>query len=291
MQSSSNSITIDVEEYFQVEAFAKNIVINDWKTFESRIEYQMDILFNLLKEKQVHATFFVLGIIAEKHPNIIKKIIDNGHELASHGYNHQHISKQSQEEFSEDITRAKKLLEDLSSNPVSGYRAPCFSISADNEWAHDEIQKAGYLYSSSTYPIAHDNYGVPKAPRTPFYLANGLLEIPVSTYKFKQKSFPAGGGGFFRLFPYFLFKNILNSSSKQLDFINFYTHPWEYDPNQPRIKSSFKSNFRHHVNQHSALLKLSKLCDQYKFKTLANIHLHKTYPSLGNWTKIASGEY
>lgn len=288
-QLRTNSLTIDVEEYFQVEAFANDVKKQDWETFESRIVYQMDLLLDLLSEKNVHATFFVLGIIAEKHPNIIKKIVSCGHELASHGYNHQHISKQSRQTFSDDINQAKQLLEDIGSVQVTGYRAPCFSIAPDNEWAHNEIKEAGYLYSSSTYPIAHDFYGVPKAPRTPYYLQNGLLEIPVSTCKFRNKTLPAGGGGFFRLLPYFIYSKMLKASSKQLGFINFYTHPWEYDPQQPKIKSNFKSNFRHNINQHSALTKLGKLCEQYNFDTLANIHLNNTYPSLGNWQSIASG--
>jgi polysaccharide deacetylase family protein (PEP-CTERM system associated) len=289
-QIRTNSLTIDVEEYFQVEAFANDVNIRDWGNYESRIEFQMDTLLELLEEKKVFATFFVLGIIAEKHPNIIRKIVSYGHELASHGYNHQHISKQTRESFSSDINQAKKLLEDISSSNVLGYRAPCFSIAPDNEWAHDEIKKAGYLYSSSTYPIAHDFYGVPNAPRTPYYLKNGLLEIPVSTCKFRNKTLPAGGGGFFRLLPYFIYNKMLKTSYSQLGFINFYTHPWEYDPEQPKIKSSFKSNFRHNINQHSALTKLGKLCQQFEFDTLANVHLNKTYPSLGNWQTIAAGE-
>ena len=289
-QLRTSSLTIDVEEYFQVEAFANDVNIQDWGKFESRIEYQIDVLLELLEEKQIHATFFVLGIIAEKHPNVVNKITKYGHELASHGYKHQHISKQSQQEFTNDITQARKLLEDISSTAVLGYRAPCFSIEADNEWAHDEILNAGYSYSSSTYPIVHDFYGVPNAPRTPYYLQNGLLEIPVSTCKFRNKTLPAGGGGFFRLLPFFVYNKMLKSSFDELGFINFYTHPWEYDPEQPKIKTNFKSNFRHRVNQHSALFKLGKLCEQYHFDTLANIHLNKEYPSLGNWQDIATGE-
>jgi polysaccharide deacetylase family protein (PEP-CTERM system associated) len=287
----SSSLTIDVEEYFQVEAFANNIKMSEWINYPSRIEYQMQLLLELLEETQVKATFFILGYIAEKHPKLIKLIAQKGHEVASHGFNHQHITKQSQQTFSNDITKAKLLLEDIISAPIKGYRAPCFSITAANSWAHDEIANSGYLYSSSTYPIAHDFYGVPDAPRTPYYLNNGLLEIPVSTVKFQNKILPAGGGGYFRLLPYFIFKRMLNSSEKQLNFINFYTHPWEYDPEQPKIESNAKSNFRHRVNQGSALGKLRKLCNAHQFSTLADVHLVKDYPNLGKWADIASGDF
>jgi len=287
----NNSLTIDVEEYFQVEAFANNVDASNWGDYPSRIEYQMQLLLDLLEEKQVKATFFILGYIAKNHPKLVKLIADKRHEIASHGFNHQHITKQTQKAFSGDITDAKSLLEDLTAAPVNGYRAPCFSITADNDWAHDEIYNAGYLYSSSTYPIVHDLYGVPNAPRTPYFLENGLLEIPVSTAKYRNKIVPAGGGGYFRLLPYFLFNSILKKSKNQLDYINFYTHPWEYDPKQPKIKSNAKSNFRHRVNQHGALAKLTKLCQVYQFDTLANVHLEKTYPTLGKWTDIASGKF
>lgn len=165
------SITIDVEEYFQVEAYANKIPKSDWHKYESRIDYQMDLMLSLFGEKKVKTTFFVLGIVAEKHPELIKNIVNKGHELASHGYNHQHITKISKSDFIKDIRSAKELLEDLANIEVKGYRAPCFSITPQNNWAHDEIIKAGYQYSSSTYPIKHDNYGVPLAPRTPYHLS------------------------------------------------------------------------------------------------------------------------
>jgi polysaccharide deacetylase family protein (PEP-CTERM system associated) len=288
MKTNKKSITIDVEEYFQVEAFAKNITINNWKNFESRIEYQMSLLLEIFQEKNIKATFFILGYIAKNHPNLIKKIAVQGHEIASHGFNHQHITKITRTDFINDIIDSKALLEDLISSEIVGYRAPCFSISPDNHWAHDEILYAGYQYSSSTYPIVHDFYGVPNAPRTPYYLSNGLLEIPISTCEKNGKTKPAGGGGFFRLLPYWLFKKRLLLAYKQTDFVNFYTHPWEYDPEQPKIKSSFKSNFRHRVNQKTALEKLAKLCDDFEFNTLKSIHLDKSYPILGNWHSIAN---
>jgi polysaccharide deacetylase family protein (PEP-CTERM system associated) len=288
---SKNSLTIDVEEYFQVEAFAKQIDISDWNSFESRIDFQMNILLDLFEEKNITATFFILGIIAKNNPTLINKIARYGHEIASHGFNHQHITKQNRKEFKDDLIRAKSTLEDITSQKVMGYRAPCFSITPCNDWAHDEILSTGHLYSSSTYPISHDFYGVPLAPRTPYILKNGLLEIPVSTVSFRNKIFPSGGGGYFRLIPYFIYNKMLKQSAKELSFVNFYTHPWEYDPEQPKIKSSFKSNFRHRINQHSALKKLSKLCDEYEFDTLANNHLNEEYLQLGSWTDVAQGKF
>jgi polysaccharide deacetylase family protein (PEP-CTERM system associated) len=285
------SLTVDVEEYFQVEAYAKNISINDWKNFESRIVYQIELLLDLFSEKGIKATFFILGIVAEKHPQLIKKISAMGHEIASHGYYHQHLTKLNSKLFFQDINDAKKLLEDLTSAEIIGYRAPCFSITPSNEWAFDNIRAAGYQYSSSTYPIEHDFYGVPLAPRTPYFLDNGLLEVPVSTLKFAGKTKAAGGGGFFRLYPFWLYNMLLKKSSKQLEFFNFYTHPWEYDPQQPKLTGSLKSNFRHRVNQKTALTKLSKLCDNFSFDTVKNLHLTKEYKSLGNWADISRGKY
>ena len=285
-----SSLTVDVEEYFQVEAFSKNIALNSWKNFESRIEYQMNLLLKIFQEKNIKATFFVLGYIAKNHPRLIQKIAYQGHEIASHGFNHQHITRITRTDFIKDITDSKAVLEDLISSEIVGYRAPCFSITPENHWAHDEILKAGYQYSSSTYPIVHDFYGVPNAPRTPYYLLNGLLEIPISTCEKSGKIKPAGGGGFFRLLPFWLFKKRLELAYKQTGMINFYTHPWEYDPEQPKIKTNWKSNFRHRVNQKTALKKLSKLCDDFEFDTLKSIHLNQDYHQLGSWQDIANGQ-
>lgn len=285
------SLTIDVEEYFQVEAYAKKININEWDNYESRVNYQMDLLLALFAEKKVKATFFILGVVAQKHPRLVQKIAQQGHEIASHGFNHQHITKLNAEQFFQDINDAKKLLEDTSNGEVLGYRAPCFSITATNDWAFEKVQEAGYQYSSSTYPIEHDFYGVPLAPRQPYKLSNGLLEIPISTLKVNNKNRATGGGGFFRLYPFWLYKYLLEKSFQQLGYINFYTHPWEYDPQQPKLAGGLKSNFRHRVNQKTALNKLAKLCDSFTFDTIKNIHLAKDYKTLGDWKNIASGQY
>lgn len=285
-----NAMTVDVEEYFQVEAFANDVAIDAWASYESRLHTQMESLLTVFSEKNVKATFFTLGWIAEKHPQIIAKIVGEGHELASHGFMHQHISKQDKASFSDDIVRAKKTLEDISGVAVKGYRAPCFSISADNNWAHDVIAEAGYIYSSSSYPIKHDLYGVPNAPKSSYWLANGLLEVPVTTCTWRDKVFPAGGGGYFRLLPFVLFDMLFKNSDHQ-SIANFYTHPWEFDPDQPRIASNLKSNFRHRVNQSSALQKLKKLCERYEWTTMQEAYLEAEHPRYGKWESVANGDY
>lgn len=282
------AMTVDVEEYFQVEAFADTVDVKTWKDQISRIQYQMDVLLDVFSSNQVKATFFTLGWVAEKCPEIIRNIVEQGHELASHGFMHQHITRQSREEFRQDIQSAKKILEDVSGRAVVGFRAPCFSIKHDNEWAHEEIAAAGYQYSSSSYPINHDLYGVPNAPSTPYRLGNGLLEIPVTTCHWMGKTLPAGGGGYFRLLPYGLFRFLFNKGLVKDGFANFYTHPWEFDPEQPRLPGGFKSQFRHHVNQKHAANKLRKLCGDFSWGTMQECYLGKQYPTYETWGEAAN---
>lgn len=247
-----NAMTIDVEDYFQVSAFASTIPREQWESLPCRVERNIDIALALLDEGNAHATFFTLGWIAERYPSIVRRIVDNGHELASHGYGHQRVSELSRNEFNEDISRAKKILEDLSGSPVIGYRAPSFSIGADNLWALDLLQEAGYQYSSSIYPIRHDHYGMPEAPRFAHYPRgkDGMLELPPTTAILFGRNLPAAGGGYFRLLPYqashWLIRRVNQQDGKPCIF---YFHPWELDPNQPRQFSiSAKTHFRHYVN-------------------------------------------
>jgi polysaccharide deacetylase family protein (PEP-CTERM system associated) len=247
-----NAMTIDVEDYFHVSAFASHISRDNWDHLPCRVERNIDRILALLDERNVHATFFTLGWIAKRYPQIVRTIIDNGHELASHGYNHLRASDQSPDEFKDDITRSKKLLEDLGGKSVIGYRAPSFSISKRNLWAHDTLQEAGYRYSSSIYPIQHDHYGMPDAPRFKFLHRgqSGLVELPASTVNLFGRNFPAGGGGYFRLFPYNLSRWLMkrvNQNDRQPCI--FYFHPWEIDHEQPRQKNiGMKIRFRHYVN-------------------------------------------
>ncbi|MCE3607672.1 DUF3473 domain-containing protein [Massilia sp. P8910] len=247
-----NAMTIDVEDYFQVSAFAPIIARESWPARECRVEANIERILAILADGGVHATFFTLGWIAERYPGMVRRIVAGGHELASHGYGHLRASDQTRAEFADDVGRSKALLEDIGGQAVLGYRAPSFSIGTANLWALDVLHDAGYRYSSSIYPIAHDHYGMPDAPRFAFYPNGpaGLLEVPITTAMLGQRKLPAGGGGYFRLLPYSLSRWMMrrvNSDDGQPAI--FYFHPWELDPGQPRPEgASLKTRFRHYVN-------------------------------------------
>ncbi|MFB9243762.1 XrtA system polysaccharide deacetylase [Massilia antarctica] len=247
-----NAMTIDVEDYFQVSAFAPIIARESWSGRECRVEANIERILAILADGGVHATFFTLGWIAERYPDMVRRIVAGGHELASHGYGHLRASDQTRAEFADDVGRSKALLEDIGGQAVLGYRAPSFSIGTANLWALDVLHDAGYRYSSSIYPIAHDHYGMPDAPRFAFYPngPDGLLEVPITTAMLGQRKLPAGGGGYFRLLPYSLSRWMMrrvNSDDGQPAI--FYFHPWELDPGQPRPEgASLKTRFRHYVN-------------------------------------------
>jgi polysaccharide deacetylase family protein (PEP-CTERM system associated) len=245
-------MTCDVEDYFQVSAFAPYIDRASWPSRECRVEANMDRILALFERQGVRATFFTLGWIAERYPQVVKRIVAGGHELASHGYGHLRASDQTRAEFANDIRSAKALLEDIGGQAVLGYRAPSFSIGRANLWALDELLDAGYRYSSSIYPIAHDHYGMPEAPRFAFYPngPDGLLEVPITTVQLMGRNLPAGGGGYFRLLPYALSRWMMakvNRDDRQPSL--FYFHPWEIDTQQPRPEGlGAKARFRHYIN-------------------------------------------
>lgn len=244
-----NALTIDVEDYFQVSAFSPYIPRTDWPIRECRIERNIDCILAMLDEHDTKATFFTLGWVAERFPNVVRRIVNNGHELASHGYGHERVSDQTPDSFFADINIAKLILEDISGTEVRGYRAPSFSIGEKNLWAFETLEKAGYHYSSSIYPIHHDHYGMPNAPRHAHRIGN-LLEIPATTVRFFNRNWPASGGGYFRLIPYELSRWMIRrvNSVDQLSAV-FYFHPWEIDAGQPRINGiGAKTRFRHYVN-------------------------------------------
>ncbi len=246
-----NAMTIDVEDYFQVSAFAPHTARDSWDSQPCRIERNIERILALLAAHDTHATFFTLGWIAERYPQLVRAIVAQGHELASHGYGHQRASDLSREQFHDDITRAKGLLEDIGGVAVRGYRAPSFSIGSRNLWALDTLRDAGHIYSSSIYPIAHDHYGMPEAPRFAFHpLNDAMLEFPPSTVQLFGRNLPAAGGGYFRLMPYALSRWLMrrvNQADGQPCM--FYFHPWELDPEQPRqVGISAKTRFRHYVN-------------------------------------------
>lgn len=247
-----NAMTIDVEDYFQVSAFAPYIAPSTWDDQPCRIEQNMERVFALLEERNIKATFFVLGWIAEHYPKLVRDIVNQGHELASHGCNHLRVSELSPQAFLQDVTRSKQLLEDLGGVSVAGYRAPSFSIGKNNLWALDSLQQAGYLYSSSIYPIRHDHYGMPDAPRFKFQPRGtaGIFELPITTVRLFGRNLPSSGGGYFRLLPYTVSHWLMQQVNRvdQQPCI-FYCHPWEFDPQQPRQKHiDLKTRFRHYIN-------------------------------------------
>jgi polysaccharide deacetylase family protein (PEP-CTERM system associated) len=247
----ANALTIDVEDYFQVEAFFKHVDRAAWDRYDCRVERNTDVLLEAFDAAGAKATFFTLGWVAERYPALIRRIVDGGHELASHGLAHFRVDSQTPEQFRADITRAKAILEDIGGTPVIGYRAASFSITAKNLWAFEILAETGHRYSSSVFPIHHDRYGIPEAPRFAFYpLAdNDFIELPVTTVRRFGATLPSSGGGYFRLLPYWL--SALNLNKVRRDDRQsciFYLHPWEVDPDQPRIPGLTRATrFRHYV--------------------------------------------
>ncbi len=275
-----NAMTIDVEDYFQVSAFAPYIPRETWDSIPCRVENNIDRILTLLDEKQIKATFFTLGWIAQRYPSMIKRMAQNGHELASHGWGHARVTDLDAAEFREDITRSKALLEDISGEAILGYRAPSFSINSKNLWALDCLEEAGYRYSSSIYPVHHDHYGMPNAPRFAFYPGknDGLLEVPVTTVRLYGRNYPAGGGGYFRFWPYVISKWFLQrlNQVEQRPAI-FYFHPWEIDVAQPRQTGiSAKTRFRHYLNLHRMEGRIKALTHDFKWGRMDNIFLQQT---------------
>ncbi|MHB0989843.1 MAG: XrtA system polysaccharide deacetylase [Burkholderiales bacterium] len=276
-----NAMTIDVEDYFQVSAFSGHIARKDWDSLPCRIERNMDTILALLQNHGVQATFFTLGWIAQRYPELIRRITENGHELASHGYHHHRASDQSRPEFYEDVYSSKALLEDISGQRVRGYRAPSFSIGANNLWAFDTLLEAGYQYSSSIYPIRHDHYGMPDAPRFRFHPRGeqGILEIPVTTATLLGRNLPAAGGGYFRLIPYAMSHWLIQRINKQdNESCIFYFHPWEIDPRQPRQAGvGLKTRFRHYVNLSRMENKIQSLLSDFAWDRMDHLFLENMH--------------
>ncbi len=275
----TNALTIDVEDYFQVSALAPYIGRAEWTTRECRVERNMDTILRLLDDRGAKATFFTLGWIAERYPQIVRSIVANGHELASHGYAHLRATDQTEEAFHADVHLAKILLEDISGQAVKGYRAPSFSIGQGNLWALACIERAGYRYSSSIYPIRHDHYGMPDAPRFA-HDVGGLKEIPVTTVRAFGRNWPASGGGYFRLFPYAFSRWLLRSVNEtDSQAAVFYFHPWEIDPGQPRIAGiDAKTRFRHYLNLHRMEGRIGRLLADFRWGRMDEIFLPEQAP-------------
>jgi len=271
----ANALTIDVEDYFQVSAFAPHIPRGDWERMPCRVERNVDVILKLLDGGSAKGTFFTLGWVAERYPDVVRRIARAGHEVASHGYGHLRASDQTPEDFLQDITRAKRLLEDITGQQVKGYRAPSFSVGKSNPWAFECIRQAGYDYSSSVYPIRHDHYGMPDAPRFPYQPLPGLTEVPVTTNQFFLTNVPTGGGGYFRLMPYVMSKWLIGRVNRvDGQPAMFYFHPWEIDPDQPRVDAAgWKSKFRHYINLHRTEHRLKRLLQDFRWDRVDRVFL------------------
>ncbi len=272
----TNVMTVDVEDYFQVSAFETSVRREDWDRHEWRVERNTERILALFAAHGIYATFFMLGCVAQRYPELTRRIVEQGHELASHGYHHVRVTQQRPEQFREDVVRTKKLLEDIAGCAVNGYRAASYSIGATNLWALDVLHESGHLYSSSIYPIRHDLYGMPEAPRFAFrHNGSGLLEIPVTTVLVGGHKLPCGGGGYFRLFPYRLSQWALRRvNERDGQSCVFYFHPWEIDAAQPRPPNlSLKTRFRHYLNLERMEQRLGRLFQDFPWDRMDRVFL------------------
>jgi polysaccharide deacetylase family protein (PEP-CTERM system associated) len=284
----THAMTVDVEDYYHVAAFAKVISPTDWDKWPSRVEANTNKLLQLFDDSNIKITFFILGWVAERYPELVKTIRTQGHEIASHGYSHQLIYTQTPEVFRAETVKSKQILEDLGQAPVTGYRAASYSITRKSLWALDTLAELGFTWDSSIFPTRHDNYGIPGSPEEPYRIItqNGstLTEFPLTTAKVLGQSVPAAGGGYFRQYPYVLSRWLferasLNQTKPQI----FYLHPWEIDPDQPRIpNASWFSNFRHYTNLKRCLPRLKHMINDFQFGTisqsLGSVVINKTIP-------------
>ncbi|MBT0662731.1 DUF3473 domain-containing protein [Geobacter pelophilus] len=279
-----NALSIDVEDYFQVNAFARHVKREQWSQFQLRVAANTDLILEMLDDLSLKGTFFVLGWIAEREPELIKEIQRRGHEIACHGYGHELIFDIGLDRFREDVRRAKRIIEDLTGTQVNGYRAPSYSITYNSLWAINVLIEEGFTYDSSIFPVYHDTYGIPDSPRFPYLIksASGTIrEFPLTTYPLhiggKVYHLPVAGGGYLRLLPTaFLSHAIRTINTKEGKPVVLYFHPWEIDPEQPRIKAGMKSRFRHYVNLDKTKAKLRSLLSTNKFGTMLQVLEHST---------------
>jgi polysaccharide deacetylase family protein (PEP-CTERM system associated) len=269
-----NAMTVDVEDYFQVYAFFHCIPRESWDRYACRVEANVDRILAQFASAGMLATFFTLGWIAERHPAMVRRIVDAGHELASHGYDHRRVDRMDPAAFREDLRRTMGILEDTGGVAVRGYRAPTFSIGPTTPWAFDIIAETGHLYSSSINPVRHDNYGTPDAPRTPYRPAGAdLWEFPMTTARLFGRNLPCSGGGYFRLLPYALFRHGFTGATKGEGHSGiFYFHPWEVDPEQPRVPAcGWKSRLRHYTNLARMSAKLDRLLADFAWDRIDRV--------------------
>ncbi|HLS82405.1 MAG TPA: XrtA system polysaccharide deacetylase [Steroidobacter sp.] len=277
-----NAMTIDVEDYFHVTAFASTLDRAKWDSFESRVERNTRRLLDLFDEHGVKITFFVLGWVAERFPSLVCELHASGHEVACHGLTHELVYQQTPEVFRSETDRAKSLLQDLIGAPVRGYRAASYSITTASAWALDILADLGFEYDSSIFPVRHDLYGMRDAPRSPHCVASGrLLEVPLTTVDIGGRRLPCAGGGYFRLFPYAFIRWCLRRVNAEGMSSVFYLHPWEIDPDQPRFRDApLKSRFRHYTNLERAENRLRRLLLDFRWGRMDEVFLDRAAPSV-----------
>lgn len=271
-----NALSVDVEDYFHVSAFEEAVPRSDWDRIEPRVQANTRRLLAMFECRHIVATFFVLGWVAERSPDLIREIRDAGHELASHGYDHRRVTTLAPEEFREDVRRSKTIIEDISGKPVKGYRAPSYSIVRENLWALDILSEEGFSYDSSIFPIRHDRYGIPDSPRFPWQRQDGagvvLHEFPISTVRVLGMNLPFVGGGYLRHFPFAYIRwGMRRVSEREKCPVLVYIHPWEIDPDQPRQPVRPSTAFRHYHNLQKTEERLSWLLDSFQFSTLSQV--------------------
>jgi polysaccharide deacetylase family protein (PEP-CTERM system associated) len=282
-----NAMSVDVEDYFHVNAFDGVVPRGRWESLESRVCRNTDRLLALFEARGVSATFFVLGWVAERFPSLVSSIARQGHEIASHGYAHRLIYQQTPQVFRDDVRRAKDLLETAAGVKVDGFRAPSYSVTARTLWALDVLIEEGYAYDASIFPIRHDRYGIPASPRHPYVLrraGGSLVEAPASTVRYGGLNLPVAGGGYFRILPYAWTRwGIRRINTHEGRPAIFYLHPWEIDPSQPRIRAGFVSRFRHYRNLEKTEPRLRRLLRDFRFSTvgrlLAGVQPAQEWPS------------
>jgi polysaccharide deacetylase family protein (PEP-CTERM system associated) len=276
-------ISVDVEDYFHVEAFARVVDRNNWGAYASRVERNTERILDLFDERQIKGTFFILGWVAERYPKLVRRITERGHEPACHSYWHRLIYKLTPEEFREDTLRAKNCIEQAAGAPIYGYRAPSFSITGRSVWALDVLAELGFRYDSSVFPVKHDTYGVPDAPRRPFRIETPfgpIVEFPMATFRFGTgPNLPIAGGGYLRMLPFsYTRMGVRRAWSEGLPVVS-YIHPWEIDPEQPRIDAPLKSRMRHYTNLGKTEARLRKLLALGEFKSFRDSGLADSAPS------------
>ena len=279
-----NAMTIDVEDYFHVSVFDGLLPRHAWKNLESRVGANTDRLLDLLAEHGVRGTFFVLGWVAERHPDLVRRIAAAGHEIASHGYGHRLVYDQTPSAFRTDVRRAKALLEEATGLRVDGYRAPSYSIVPRSLWALDVLLEEGYRYDASIFPIRHDRYGIPVSARQPYVIERqrgAIIEAPASTARIGPLNLPVAGGGYFRILPYAWTRwGIARVNRRERRPVIFYLHPWEIDPEQPRLRAGVVSRFRHYRNLHETEPRLRELLREFAWGTLRSLLPSTPVPAL-----------